>query len=429
MVWIHGGAYLFGSGGPGYDGTPFASAGAVFVSCNYRLGMEGFAQIDGAPANRGLLDAVAALRWVRDNIERFGGDPANVTVFGESAGAGVIAALLAMDDAQGLFKRAIAQSVPGTFFAPGLAAAITEAVAAAAGLPANYEALARDRPDAPGRGPDGRHGADEGVPRLGRRADHRHPVLPGRRRRGADPRAVAGAGVRRGPRRGTAHRPQQGRVPAVHRGAGPPRPDHRGRGGHGARLLRPGARRPGRLPEGLPGQGRGRPVRGRLLRLAVPHADPAPGAGARHVRRHDVPVRADRAGAGRPVRRLPRARHPARLRRLRRGHQRDADRHRAARRVRRARRPDAQRVAGLRVLRRAGLAAVRHRAPHDARLRPAAGRPLLSGRGLDAPLGAPHVRRARPARGAASARRGPPGGPSSARTAAATPAGTRRTAW
>ena len=142
LVWIHGGAYLFGSGGPGYDGTPFASAGTVFVSCNYRLGMEGFAQIPGAPANRGLLDAIAALRWVKDNIERFGGDPAHVTVFGESAGAGVIAALLAMNDASGLFNRAIAQSVPGTFFSPDLAGSVTEAVAAAAGLPVTYDALA-----------------------------------------------------------------------------------------------------------------------------------------------------------------------------------------------------------------------------------------------------------------------------------------------
>src|SRR5580692_11063152 len=141
MVWIHGGAYLFGSGGPGYDGTPFASGGAVFVSCNYRLGMEGFALIDGAPANRGLLDAVAALRWVRDNIGSFGGDPGCVTVFGESAGAGVIAALLAMDDAKGLFRRAIAQSVPGTFFSAELAGTITEAIAATAGLPADYQAL------------------------------------------------------------------------------------------------------------------------------------------------------------------------------------------------------------------------------------------------------------------------------------------------
>ena len=147
LVWIHGGAYMFGSGGrPGYDGTPFANAGTVFVSFNYRLGTEGFAQIPGAPANRGLLDAIAALRWVRDNIERFGGDPAHVTVFGESAGAGVIAALLAMNDASGLFNRAIAQSVPGTFFSPDLAGSVTEAVAAAAGLPVTYDALAAADP-------------------------------------------------------------------------------------------------------------------------------------------------------------------------------------------------------------------------------------------------------------------------------------------
>jgi para-nitrobenzyl esterase len=146
MVWIHGGAYLFGSGGPGYDGTKFADAGVVFVSCNYRLGMEGFAQIAGAPANRGLLDAVAALRWVQQNIAKFGGDPANVTVFGESAGAGVIAALLAMTAAKGLFHRAIAQSVPGTFFSPALAASVTAAVAATAGLPGTFEALRETDP-------------------------------------------------------------------------------------------------------------------------------------------------------------------------------------------------------------------------------------------------------------------------------------------
>jgi para-nitrobenzyl esterase len=146
-VWIHGGAYAIGTSGlPEYDGARLARDGVVLVTFNYRVGVEGFAHIEGAPANRGLLDAVAALRWVRDNIERFGGDPANVTVFGESAGGGVIAALLAMPAAAGLFRRAIAQSVPGTFFTPELAAAVTESVAAVAGLPPTHEALTRAEP-------------------------------------------------------------------------------------------------------------------------------------------------------------------------------------------------------------------------------------------------------------------------------------------
>ena len=147
MVWIYGGAYMFGaSSEPGYDGTPFARGGAVFVSLNYRLGMEGFALLPGAPANRGLLDVVAALTWVKENIEGFGGDPANVTVFGESAGAGIVAAMLAMDKAKGLFRRAIAQSVPGSFFTRELAGSITEAIAQQAGLPATYQALAAADP-------------------------------------------------------------------------------------------------------------------------------------------------------------------------------------------------------------------------------------------------------------------------------------------
>jgi len=135
LVWIHGGAYIFGSGcEPGYDGTTLARLGAVVVTCNYRLGVEGFGQVEGAPANRGLLDAVAALRWVAQNAAAFGGDAGNVTVFGESAGAGIVAALLAMPAAKGLFHRAIAQSVPGTFFAPDLAADITREIAIAAGV-------------------------------------------------------------------------------------------------------------------------------------------------------------------------------------------------------------------------------------------------------------------------------------------------------
>lgn len=136
LVWIYGGAYKLGSADdPAYDGGRLSRDGdAVVVTLNYRVGMEGFAQIDGAPANRGLLDQVAALEWVRENITAFGGDPGKVTVFGESAGAGSIAALMVMDRARGLFRRAIAQSVPGTYFSPELAADIATALAGELGL-------------------------------------------------------------------------------------------------------------------------------------------------------------------------------------------------------------------------------------------------------------------------------------------------------
>ena len=136
MVWIYGGAYQSGSSAsPAYTGRRLASeSGIVVVTFNYRVGMEGFAAIDGAPANRGLLDQVAALRWVRENIAEFGGDPDRVTLFGESAGAGCIAALLAMPSAEGLFHRAIVQSLPGTYFSAALAADIGTALAGTLGL-------------------------------------------------------------------------------------------------------------------------------------------------------------------------------------------------------------------------------------------------------------------------------------------------------
>ncbi|MDN0194179.1 carboxylesterase family protein [Streptomyces sp. S.PNR 29] len=136
MVWIYGGAYKLGhAGSPGYDAQRIARDGdLVVVSLNYRVGMEGFAHIEGAPANRGLLDQVAALEWVRDNIAAFGGDPGQVTVFGESAGAGSVASLLSMPGTAGLFRRAIAQSVPGTFFSAELARDIGTALAAEVGL-------------------------------------------------------------------------------------------------------------------------------------------------------------------------------------------------------------------------------------------------------------------------------------------------------
>jgi para-nitrobenzyl esterase len=122
MMWVHGGTYLHGSSAsPRYDGASLAAAGVIVVSVNYRLGMEGFGHLAGAPDNRGVLDQVRALRWVQENIAAFGGGPSNVSVFGQSAGAGSVAALLTMPAAAGLFRRAIAQSVPGTFFSTRLA--------------------------------------------------------------------------------------------------------------------------------------------------------------------------------------------------------------------------------------------------------------------------------------------------------------------
>jgi para-nitrobenzyl esterase len=118
MVWIHGGAYLNGAAyQPLYDGRRPAMRGdVVVVTINYRLGALGFlylgAHLPGADvaANLGLLDQIEALRWVRRNIARFGGDPDNVTIFGESAGGGSVHALTAMPAAKGLFGRAIVQS-------------------------------------------------------------------------------------------------------------------------------------------------------------------------------------------------------------------------------------------------------------------------------------------------------------------------------
>lgn len=138
FVWIHGGAFVNGSNAvPIYDGTAFARDGIVAVAINYRLGADGFARIEGAPANRGLLDQVAALEWVRDNIAAFGGDPAKVTVAGESAGAMSVGTLLSMPRADGLFQRAILQSGAGNHViteatAGKVAAALAEAVGASA---------------------------------------------------------------------------------------------------------------------------------------------------------------------------------------------------------------------------------------------------------------------------------------------------------
>jgi para-nitrobenzyl esterase len=116
LVWVHGGSFITGSGStPLYDGARFAAHGEVLVvTFNYRLGPLGFLHlaslVPGCADNVGLLDQVAALRWVRENIQAFGGDPHRVTVFGESAGAMSIASLLGRPAAQGLFQAAILQS-------------------------------------------------------------------------------------------------------------------------------------------------------------------------------------------------------------------------------------------------------------------------------------------------------------------------------
>jgi para-nitrobenzyl esterase len=119
MVWIHGGALTRGSGAnPVYDGTNLAMRGVVVVTVNYRLGPFGYLAHPELTAesehhssgNYGVLDQIAALRWVQQNIASFGGDPGNVTVFGESAGSVNIACLLTMPRAHGLFHRAILQS-------------------------------------------------------------------------------------------------------------------------------------------------------------------------------------------------------------------------------------------------------------------------------------------------------------------------------
>ena len=135
MVWIHGGGFINGSSStPWYDGTSLALRGdVVVVTINYRLGALGFLWLGDlddryrSSGVNGILDQVAALEWVRDNIASFGGDPDNVTIFGESAGAMSVSTLLAVPSARGLFHRAIAQSgAAHNTFSPAMGAAMTE---------------------------------------------------------------------------------------------------------------------------------------------------------------------------------------------------------------------------------------------------------------------------------------------------------------
>jgi para-nitrobenzyl esterase len=156
MVWIHGGAFVMGAGSqPIYDGAQLARRGdVVVVTLNYRLGALGFLRLDDlapeglrAAGNQGLLDQIAALEWVRDEIAAFGGDPRAVTLFGESAGAMSVATLLAVPRAQGLFCRAILQSGAANFTATReVAAEVADAFLRELGLAPREAGRLREAP-------------------------------------------------------------------------------------------------------------------------------------------------------------------------------------------------------------------------------------------------------------------------------------------
>ena len=148
LLWIHGGALERGTAAlPLYDGTVFAKAGIVFVSINYRLGSEGFSMLEGAPRNLGLRDAAAALEWVHREISAFGGDPAQITVMGESAGGAVVAGLLARDDSRALIGRAIIESGPLQAQTAKKAGRVTAQLAKRLGVRADRESFAALTPE------------------------------------------------------------------------------------------------------------------------------------------------------------------------------------------------------------------------------------------------------------------------------------------
>jgi len=150
MVWIPGGMFEFHATGatPFYDGSRFARDGVVCITINYRVGAEGFLYLGDGLSNLGLLDQIAALEWVQENIAVFGGDPSNVTIFGESAGAMSVATLLTVPRAKGLFRRAIVESgnAPNVN-SPTTAERIGRRLAELLGVAATREAIAALAPE------------------------------------------------------------------------------------------------------------------------------------------------------------------------------------------------------------------------------------------------------------------------------------------
>lgn len=135
LVYLHGGGYTSGSAAsPWYDGAGFNRHGVVTVNVSYRLGFDGFGWIEDAPLNRGVLDWLLALSWVRDNIRFFGGAPDRVTIAGQSAGGGAVLTLLSMPAAQPLFAQAIVLSGVATHLRPDRAEETGRRLAALAGV-------------------------------------------------------------------------------------------------------------------------------------------------------------------------------------------------------------------------------------------------------------------------------------------------------
>ncbi|GGJ21571.1 carboxylesterase/lipase family protein [Streptomyces brasiliensis] len=148
LVWLHGGALTRGSSAvPVYDGHAFARDGVVLVSVNYRLGVEGYGLFPDAPANPGLHDQLAALRWVHESIAAFGGDPDRITLAGQSAGAISIGALIAAPQAQGLVRRAVLQSGPPEVSERDKVRRMVRRMAARLKIPATAEAFAAVDPE------------------------------------------------------------------------------------------------------------------------------------------------------------------------------------------------------------------------------------------------------------------------------------------
>lgn len=149
LMWFHGGSLAHGSNAIDiYNGSAFARDAVLFVSVNYRLGAEGFSVLEDAPLNLGLADQVAALEWVKANIEAFGGDPARVCVCGQSAGGNTVAALLVNERASQLFARAIIQSGPLSAVPVAQARRITLRIARDLGIGATREEFSAISPAA-----------------------------------------------------------------------------------------------------------------------------------------------------------------------------------------------------------------------------------------------------------------------------------------